>query len=138
MFCGCLLFDYDNLLLSVSFNKLYCMLDLCMEFAVENDTKFNHLKSHRFQVRLVTEVDLPKLNNLSDKHLVMVKELIFLGVTFVFGKYLTVNISLNCRKYLGASLAILQKCKFLAEDILCYLILKNYVPTLRHGLDSSF
>ena len=48
IFCGCILFADDILLLSVSLSKLQSMLDLCMEFAVENDIKFYHLKSHLF------------------------------------------------------------------------------------------
>ena len=70
------------------------MLDLCIEFAVENNTKFNHSKLHLFEVELVTDVELPKFN-LGDKDLAWVKELKYLGVTLVSGKYLTVNISLN-------------------------------------------
>ena len=46
MFCECLLFADDILLLSASPSKRQRMLDLCMEFAVINDMKFNHLKAH--------------------------------------------------------------------------------------------
>ena len=95
-----------------------------MEFAEENNMKFNHLKSLLFQVGLVTDAELPKLN-FGGKDLAWMKELRYLGVTFVSGKYFTVNISLNCREFLGASLAILQKCNFRSEEILCNLIQIN-------------
>ena len=57
---------------------------------------------------------------------------------FVLGKYLNFNISLNCRKFPGAFLAVLQKCIFLSEEILCNLILANCVSMLMYGLDSLF
>ena len=67
---------------------------------------------------LATHVELPKLN-LDDKCLAWVKELKYFGVTFVSGTDLIINMNLNYRKFLGALLAILQKCKFLSEGISC-------------------
>ena len=111
LFCGCILFADDILLLSASLGKLQCILDLCMEFADDNDMKFNHLKSHLFQVGLATDVELPKFN-LGGKELVWVKELKYLGVTFVSGKHLSVNISVNCRKFLGLRLQFCRNANF--------------------------
>ena len=46
MFCGCIFFTDDILLLSASLCKLQLLLTICVYFATENDIKFNHLKSH--------------------------------------------------------------------------------------------
>ena len=64
IFCGCIFFANDILLLSASLYKLQLMLNICVDFAVENDTKFNHLKSHVFQCSMNDDVSLllPKLS----------------------------------------------------------------------------
>jgi hypothetical protein len=137
IFCGCILFADDILLLSASLHKLQFMLDICTEFAVYNDMKFNCVKSHLFQVGLLADVSLPKLK-LGNNELSWVNELKYLGVIFKAGKKISVNIDLNCRKFLGSSFALLQKCKFLSEEILCKLVLTNCLPMLLYGIDSVF
>ena len=137
MLCGCIFFADDILLLSASLCRLQLMLNICVEFAVQNDVKFNHLKSHLFQCGMSDDLCLllPKLS-IGVHELEWVKELKYLGVVFVAGKKLSVNIDLNCRKFLGTSFAILQKCKYLSEEVLCKLILTNCLPTLLYGVDS--
>ena len=129
MFCGCIFFADDILLLSASLCRLQLMLNICVEFAVQNDVKFNHLKSHLFQCGMSDDLCLllPKLS-IGVHELEWVKELKYLGVVFVAGKKLSVNIDLNCRKFLSTSYAILQKCKYLSEEVLCKLILTNCLP----------
>ena len=113
------------------------MLNICIDFAVENDIKFNHLKSHVFQCGMTDDGSLllPKLS-IGVHELEWVKELKYLGVVFVTGKRLSVNIDLNCRKFLSASFAIMQKCKYLSEEILCELVQTNCLPILLYGIDS--
>jgi hypothetical protein len=135
IFCGCILFADDILLLSASLRKLQLMLDICVEFATNNDMKFNYVKSHLFQVGVSVDVSLPKLE-LGNNELAWVNELKYLGVVFVSGKKFSVNIDLNCRKFLSSSFAILQKCKYLSEEILCKLVLTNCLPMLLYGIDS--
>ena len=88
------------------------MLNICVAFAVENNIKFNHLKSHVFQRGMNDDVSLllPKLS-IGVHELEWVKQLKYLGVVCVAGEKLSVNIDLNCRKFLSASFATMQKCK---------------------------
>jgi len=44
-FYGCLLYAYDIILLAHSLNAMRIMLDICDEFAVDSDIKFNSSKS---------------------------------------------------------------------------------------------
>ena len=117
--------------------KLRLMLNICVDFTVENDIKFNHLKSHVFQCGMTDDVSLllPKLS-IGVHELEWVKELKYLQVVFVAGKRLSVNIDLNCRKFFSASFAIMQKCKYLSKEILCKLVLTNCLPMLLFGIDS--
>ena len=91
------------------------MLNICVNFIVENDIKFNHLKSHVFQCGM-TDVSLLLLKlSIGVHELEWVEELKYLGVVFVAGKRLSVNIDFNCRKFLSASFAMMQKCKYLSK-----------------------
>jgi hypothetical protein len=137
IFCGCIFFADDILLLSGSLRQLQMMLDICVNFANDNDIKFNHSKSHLFQVGLSAEVILPRLC-LGCNDLEWVSELKYLGVLLLSGKRLCVNTDLNCRKFLGSSFALMQKCGGLSEEILCKLIMTHCVPFLFYGIDSVF
>ena len=46
------------------------------------------------------------------------------------------DINFNFQKFLGASFAIMQKCKYLSEEILCKLIITNCLPMLLYGVMS--
>ena len=81
--------------MSASLHKLQLMLDICVEFAVCNDVKFNHLKSHLFQIGLSTDIILPKLS-LAGNDLNWVYELKYLGVIFTAGTKLCLNVDVNC------------------------------------------
>ena len=45
------------------------------------------------------------------------------GCIFKIKKGLRMNVSLNCRKFLVASLAMLQRCEHLSEPVLCEIVL---------------
>ena len=72
------------------------MHNICVDFAVANDIKFNHLKSHVFQSGMTDDASLllPKLS-IGVHELEWVKELKYLRVIFDAGKRLSVNIDLN-------------------------------------------
>ncbi len=137
IFCGCILFADDIILMSASLHKLQLMLNVCNEFAMGNDMKFNHLKSHLFQIGLSADIVLPKLT-LGGNDLNWVNKLKYLGVEFIAGTKLCMSVDTNCKKFLGSAFAILQKCKFLSEEILCKIILTNCLPMLLYGVDSVF
>jgi hypothetical protein len=75
---------------------------------------------------------------LGSNELHWVDKLKYLGVVFVAAKKFSVNVDINCKKFLGSAFAILQKCKSLSEEILCKLILTNCLPMLLYGIDSLF
>ena len=123
--------------MSALLHKLQLMLDICVEFTVRNDVKFNQWKSHLFQIGLSTDIILPKLS-LAGNDLNWVYELKYLGVIFTAGTNLCLNVDVNCRKVLGSSFAILQKCKYLSEELLCKLILTYCLPMLLMDLSLCF
>ena len=135
IYCGCLFFADDIILLSASVAHLQLMLNICSEFAATSDLNFNNKKSHLMKIGPILGLNLPSLILGGDK-LDWVDEVKYLGVVFNAGKKLTVDVNVNCRKFLGASFAILQKCKYLSEEILCKLILTNCLPMLLYGIDS--
>ena len=137
IYCGGMFFADDILLITASLRQLQLMLDICTDFAYTTDLRFNHLKSHLIQFGLSHEIKLPNLK-LANNELCWVNELKYLGVLFVSGKKFSVNVDYNCRKFLGSSFAILQKCKYLSEEIVCKLILTNCLPMLLYGVDSLF
>jgi hypothetical protein len=81
VFCGCMFFADDILLISASLLMLQSMLDICVDFAVNNDLKFNHTKSHLFQIGLQSAVMLPTLL-LGSNELHWADELKYLDVVF--------------------------------------------------------
>ena len=99
IYCGCMFFADDILLMPGSIRQLQLMLDICIHFASNVDLKFNYAKSHLFQVGLSSEIVLPKLC-LDDNDLACVKDLKYLSVTMILGKKLVVDINVNCRKFL--------------------------------------
>ena len=137
IFCGCMLFADDILLLSGSLSHLQLMLDICVNFADNNDIMFNHKKSNLFQIGLSADTILPQLS-LGCNELKWISELKYLGVVFMCGKKLLVNTDLQCRKFLGTAFALLQKCGHLSEEILCKVILTHCLPLMLYGVDSIF
>ena len=90
-----------------------------------------------FQCDMTDDVSLllPKLS-IGVHELEWAKELKYSRVVFIAGKRLSVNIDLNCRKFLSASFAIMQKYKYLSKDILCKLVRTNCLPMLFFGNNS--
>ena len=78
-------FADDILLMSGSLRQLQLMLDICIHFALSVDLKFNHAKSHLFQVGLSSKIIFSKLC-LGGNELAWVKELKYIGVTMISRK----------------------------------------------------
>ena len=109
-FLGCLFFVGDILLLSGFIIHLQFMLNICAEYGLNFDIKFNQSKSFLFQIDLDINEVLPDLC-LCGVALKWVKRLKYLGVRLSAGKRFTIDSSLNCTKFLGPTIALLQKCQ---------------------------
>jgi hypothetical protein len=101
------LFADDILLLSGSILQLQAMLDVCSVYGVEFDIKFNQAKSFLFQTGLNVNTVLPSLC-LCNVKLQWVERLKYLGVWLISGKKFRIDAAVNCTKFLGSVLGILQ------------------------------
>jgi hypothetical protein len=133
LFAGCILFADDLLLLSSSVVKLQLMLNICDEYGFEFDIKFNTSKSHLLQIghKIIT---LPPLL-LSDSQIHWVDDIKYLGLHILAGKQFQVDVNVCRRKFLSASFGVLQKCRNIAEEILCHVIIHSCLPILSYGVD---
>ena len=134
-FAGCILFADDILLLSGSVIQLEKMLDICYDYGINMDISFNANKFHLIHVGQDYKNELPLLR-LGETLLSWVNEFKYLGCVIRTGVKLQVAVDINCRKFLSASYAILQKCAGLSEEILCQIINTRCLPILLYGLES--
>ena len=134
IYCGCLLFAADILLMSTSIQKLQFMLNIFHEYCVEWDLKFNVKKSNVMVVGANEGGILPTIQ-LGMEDLNWVTEIKCLGVMLFSKKGLRVYVDYNCRKFLGTSLSILQNCGNMSEHAPCEIILTKYLPILTYGLE---
>ena len=97
------------------------MLNICVEYGLNFDKKFNQSKSFLFQIGLDINEVLPDLY-LCGVALKWVKYLKYIGVWLSVGKRFTVDLSLNCTKFVGSIISLLQKSASLSEEIKWHLI----------------
>ena len=88
-----------------------------------------------FQIGLDINEVLPDLY-LCGVALKWVKRLKYLGVWLSAGKRFTVDSSLNCTKFVGSTISLLQKSASLAEEIKWHVIQHSCLPLLMYGIDS--
>jgi hypothetical protein len=134
-FIGCLFFADDILILSGSIWHLQFMLQICEDYGVEFDIKFNQSKSFLCQFGLDHNVILPELF-LCGIALCWVDRLKYLGVWLVSGKKFHIDASVNCTKFLGSVIGIMQKCGRVSEEIKWHVIQHSCLPILLYGVDS--
>ena len=133
-FVGCLIFADDILLLSASVIQLQSMLDICYEYGVQFDIKFNALKSNLLQIGLDVTVKLPILN-LGESIINWSSQIKYLGILIAAGKRFCVESDYCRRKFLSSVFAILQHCNNISEEINCNIIAHSCLPILCYGVD---
>ena len=79
------------------------MLNICAEYGLNFNIKFNQSKSFLFQIGLDINEALPDLY-LCGVALKWDKRLKYLGVWLFAGKRFTVDSSLNCTKFVGSTI----------------------------------
>ena len=99
-FVGCVLYADDILLISGSVLKLQKMLNICSEYAKNNDFMFNSKKSACIAFGEEYSVEGVKRMTIGTEHMEWVEKLGYLGVTLVAGKIFTTNSNVNRRKFL--------------------------------------
>ena len=65
-----------------------------------------------------------------------VERLKYLGIWFVSGRTLRVDVSVNCTKFLGSVLGILQKCSNISDELKWHVVNHSCLPMLFYGIDS--
>ena len=134
-FVGSLFFADDILLLSSSILHLQAMLNICTDYGLEFDIKFNQKKSFLLQFGLDQDIVLPDLfiDRIALSWVVKIK---YLGVYLVAGKHFCVDVSTNCIKFLGSACSILQKCGAISEERKRHVINHSCLAMLLYGVDS--
>jgi hypothetical protein len=133
-YVGCILFADDILLLSASVVQLQNMLNICFEYSIVWDMKFNAKKCALMYIGYCVLDDVPVLHIGGDE-LSWVKKIKYLGLIMQSEKELTVDVNVNCRKFLGACFGMFQRCGALSEPVLCELVLKKCLPILVYGTE---
>jgi hypothetical protein len=134
MFCGCLLFADDILLLSASVLQLQSMLNIYYAYCCEWDLQFNAKKCTVMCIGKDND-SVTSVIELGIDQLTWVKKIKYLGVYIQSRGCLRLNADVNCRKFLGAFFSILQHCGHLSETVLCEIIVTKCLPVLTYGLE---
>ena len=111
------------------------MLNIYAEHDLNFGIKFNQSKSFLFQIGLAINEVLLDLY-LCGVALKWVKCLRYLGVWLSAGKIFTVDSYLNCTKFVGSTISLLQKSACLSEEIKWHVIQHSCWPLMMHGIDS--
>ena len=133
-YTGCIMFADDILLLSASVIQLQNMLNVCFEYCTVWDMTFNAKKCALMYIGHSVLGDVPLMYMGADE-LSWVKEFKYLGLMVQSERELSVDVNVNCRKFLGACFGMFQRCGALNELILCELVLKKCLPILVYGLE---
>jgi hypothetical protein len=134
-FAGAIAYADDLLLLSSSLSKLQLMLDICCRVGNCYDLSFNPTKClcGAFGVRDKNRLaDL----NMYNTALKWSDKMIYLGITFVFGVELSIDITSRLHKFHAAVCAVLKDRLPNFEHIYVRLLLSKCLPILYYGLDS--
>ena len=124
----------DMLLLSSSILHLQSMLNICTNYGLEFDIKFNLKMSFLLQFGLDQEIVLPELfiDKIALAGLLSLNALMYL----LAGKHFSVDVSTNCIKFLCSAFSVIQKCGAVSEEIKWHIIDHSSLETLLHGVDS--
>ena len=110
------------------------MLNICFSYSTDWDMKFNVKKCALMCIGHCMLDDVP-LMFMGEDVMSWAKEIKYLGVMVQSGRDLTVNVNVNCRKFLGACFGMFQRCGGLSETVLCELVLKKCLPALVYGME---
>lgn len=95
LFCGCIFFGDDILLLNGCLSHQHILPHICTKFPQSNDMKFNLTKSHLYTVGVFAKIHLQCLH-LSIQELKRVSELKSLDVDIMSGEKLSVSVDVTC------------------------------------------
>lgn len=135
VYVGAIMYADDLLLLSASVLEIQRMLDLCGEIGSDIGIKFNGSKSHCMMVGPI-KLGNPSAMVLNDSCVSWCTKLKYLGVTFVAGTNLSVDLCDIKRKFYASANAILCKCKMASDLVKLELMEKQCLPILLYAVES--
>ena len=137
-YIGCVVYADDIILISASLTNLKKMLDICYPMQGANlDILFNVSKSYLFAVGNIYRETLPHLN-INGMQISWTNSLKYLGVNFISGKRLNIDISPVMRKFYAAANAIFSHCKYASDFIKLHLLESFTLPVLTYSLNVLF
>ena len=129
-------FADDSLLLFSPILHLQSVLNICSDYGLEFDIKYNQKKFFLLQFGFDKEIVLSTLF-IDRIALSWVAKLKYLGVYLVAGKHYSVDVSTNCIKFLGSAGNILEKCGAVSEEIKWHVIDHSFLAMCLYGVDSA-
>lgn len=136
MFYGCFLFADDIMLLSHSVNAMRCMLQVCDQFAVDFDIKFNSTKSVAMRIGCRYNAICEPLELAGDilKYVGSVK---YLGVCVIASTYFKCSIDHAKVKFYRVFNCIFARSKAANSEMVTVQLLKSYcLPFMLYGSES--
>ena len=127
-FFGCIMYADDLILLSPSLCGLQCMVDICSDYANDYDLVFNAKKT------VGTIVNKPKFaisDLFMNNHIIQLTDHFkYLGIHFIAGRDLSVDIIPVRRKFFIACNSIIARSHGLAEPVRVQLIKSFCLPLI--------
>ena len=121
IYIGCIAYADDIILISGSVAVSQKMLDICVNYGNVLDIVFNAKKSCLFKVGPMHQSEVKNLI-LGDNDIEWATGLRYLGVLFTSAKMLTVDMSMQTRKFYAASNSILHNSIYVSEMSRLHLI----------------
>jgi len=128
-FHGCLLYADDIILLTHSVNAMRVMLDICDQFAIDFDIKFNSKKSVAMRVGTRFNVKCAPLI-LSGCELQFAQSIKYLGICVTAAKYFKCTFEHAKLKFFRTFNAIYSKAKGAQSELVSVELLKSYCMPL--------
>ena len=138
IYLGCLLYADDIILLSQSVTTMQKMLDICSQYAIEMDVKFNTGKSVAMRIG-------PRCNNLceslqlSDNDLLYVDTIKYLGVYIKKAKKFCCTYE-HCKlKFFRSFNAVYSRCKGINSELPCLELFKSFcLPVIMYAVEATW
>jgi len=136
VFYGCLLFADDIVLLSHSVNAMQCMLQICNQFAVDFDVKFNSTKSVAMRIGCRYNATCEPLELAGDT-LKYVDSVKYLGVCLIASTYFKCSVDHVKVKFYRVFNCIFSRSKSANSEMVTVQLLKSYcLPFLLYGSEA--
>jgi len=136
LYCGCIVYADDIILLSQSVQCMQRMLSICDRFSKEFDMKFNNKKSVACRIGRRYNFECASLI-LSGSALLYVKEFTYLGVMIKADKKFTVVFSNQRSKFYRSFNAIYCKSKYSNCELISVNLMKSYcIPIITYCTES--